>query len=72
MVAKEKKTEAELVALIMQEVRKHPDWSDVEGVAITRPTQTNWDAAFTMSGQRIAPEGAWAIARDLHAKYDLA
>jgi hypothetical protein len=72
MTAKEKKTAAELSALVMEEIRKLPELNDVTGAAITRPTNMNWDVGFTMHGPRYAPEKAWAIARDLQAKYDLA
>ena len=72
MPAKEKKSAAELSTLIMEEIRKHPEWNDVAGAGITRPTNMNWDVAFTMSGPAIAPEGAWEVARQLQAKYDLA
>jgi len=72
MAEKDKKSEAELVTLIMQEVRQHPDWDDILDVAIIRPSNMNWDIAFTMNGPLMAPEGAWAIARSLRAKYDVA
>jgi hypothetical protein len=46
-------------------------------VGITRPLQSaahhpNWDAAFTMDGQRIAPEKAFTLITELQTKYDLA
>ena len=77
MSAKEKKTVSELTALIMQEVRKYPDWNDIVNVGITRPLQSaehhpNWDAAFTMDGQRIPPEKAFRLITELQTKYDLA
>jgi hypothetical protein len=37
---KEKKTAAELEAMIMQEAHKHSDWRDIEGVAISSRTTT--------------------------------
>ena len=37
MTPKPHKTEAELTALLMAEIRKHPQCSDVQSVAITRP-----------------------------------
>jgi hypothetical protein len=61
VTAKEKKSAAELKALIMREVKQHPEWNDIVDVAITstgpaqQPHQPNWDAAFTMSGPRVAP-----------------
>jgi hypothetical protein len=74
---KEKKSASELEAKIMQEVRKHPDWSHVQGVAITRsiqeaPHRASWDAAFVTDGPAIAPAEAFQFARELAAKYDLA
>jgi hypothetical protein len=73
---KEKKSAAELKALIMRELRQHPEWHDIEDVAIASAAQPreqpNWDAAFTMSGPRSAPEGAFRFARELGAKFDLA
>jgi hypothetical protein len=72
---KEKKSAAELKALIMRELRQHPEWHDIEDVEITsaaRPReQPNWDPAFTMIGPRSAPEGAFRFARELGAKFDL-
>jgi hypothetical protein len=45
----------------MLEVRRNPEWSDILCVAITErnrqpPHQPKWDAAFTISGPRVAPE----------------
>jgi hypothetical protein len=57
MATKEKKSAAELKALIMREVKQHPEWHDIVDVAITQPArpphQPNWDAAFTMSGRDL-------------------
>jgi hypothetical protein len=76
MATKEKKSATELKALIMREVKQHPEWHDIKDVAIACPVrlphQPNWDAAFTMSGPRPAPEGAFRFARELGAKFDLA
>ena len=76
MTTREKKSAAELKALIMREVKQHPEWHDIQDVAITRPVrpphQPNWDAAFTMTGPRATPEGAFRFARELGAKFDLA
>ena len=75
-MAKEKKSAAELKALIMRELKQHPEWHDIEDVAITFPARPpdrpNWGAALTMSGPRSAPEGAFRFARELGAKFDLA
>jgi hypothetical protein len=76
MTPREKKSAVELKALIMREVRRHPEWHDILDVAITRPErlphQPNWDAAFTMTGPRATPEGAFRFAGELGAKFDLA
>jgi hypothetical protein len=77
MPDKGKKIAADLVALIMGEVRKHPEWNDIMDVEIIprvqhAPHHPNWDAAFTMDGPRVALEGAFRIARELPARFDLA
>ncbi len=74
---KETKSASELQAMIMQEVRKHPDWSHIEDVAITQKDRTvshhaNWSVGFVCDGPRTAPEAAFQFARELSAKFDLA
>jgi len=72
---KEKKSSAELKALIVPELRQHPEWHDIENVEIASSAlgeQSNWEAAFTMSGPRSVPEAAFRFARALGAKFDLA
>jgi hypothetical protein len=74
---KEKKSASELQAMIMQEVRKHPDWSYIEDVAITQSVQTaphhaNWSVGFVCDGPRTAPGEAFQFARELVSKFDLA
>jgi hypothetical protein len=74
---KEKKSAGELQTMIMQEVRKHPDWSHVLDVAITQSVQTaphhaNWSVGFTCDGPRMAPGEAFQFARELSNKFDLA
>jgi hypothetical protein len=76
MATKQKKTEAELVDLIMTEIRKRPECNHIMSVAITRPPQQashhpNWDAAFTINGNEIPPERAFMIVRELRAQFDL-
>jgi hypothetical protein len=76
MTPREKKSAVELKALILREIKRHPEWHDIQDVAITRSErlshQPNWDAAFTMIGPRATPEGAFRFARELGAKFDLA
>ncbi len=71
-----KKSADELAAMIMQEVRKRPDWSNVLDAVIlpnigADPHQPNWKAAFTMDGPRTVPVEAQQIARELSAQFDL-
>ena len=70
MVGKEKKSEAELVALLMQQLREHPECDHVISVAITTPTEKDWDAAWTVSGNEVVCPRAFTIAATLRAKFD--
>lgn len=77
MVAKEKKTEAELKALIMESVRQHPEFGNIRHVVITRPSQRNaddpnWGFQWSVSGPRLAPQQATEIAEQICRQYDLA
>jgi hypothetical protein len=75
MNAREKKTAAELEALIMQELRKHPDLSDVQSVLIgenPQPGPPNWRPEFVMVGPRNRPKKALDIATELGRKFDRA
>ncbi len=76
MTPKPHKTEAELTALLMAEIRKHPQCSDVQSVAITRPVQLaphhpNWGFAWVCDGGSLAPLAADQIARTLQNQFDL-
>jgi hypothetical protein len=60
-------TTSELGAIIMQEVRRHPDWSLVAGVVIyanaqAGPHHSNWQAGFSINGARIVPVDAQTAA----------
>jgi hypothetical protein len=58
---KEKKSAKELEALIMQEVRKHPDLNNVQGVLVERKLEqdvSNWKPVFVMNGPRNTPQKA--------------
>jgi hypothetical protein len=75
-MAKARRKAPELQEAIMVEVRRHPEWSDILGVAITErnrhtPHQPNWIAVFTMSGPRIAPERAFRLITHLQSEFDL-
>jgi hypothetical protein len=76
-MAKPRRTIPELQEAIMHEVRRHPEWNDILSVTITKRTQAvphhpNWDAAFTMHGPRVAPEGAFRPITNLQNVFDLA
>lgn len=75
MAQKEAKTRAELEALIMAEVRQHPECDNVEGVAITRPLGRPWDIAVLRDGPGIKTEcrrKLYEISTRLCNQYDLA
>lgn len=70
-----KKNSDELAAMIMQEVRKRAECSNVLGVVIVpnaagEPDHPNWKAGFTADGPNIAPEEAYLVARKLSAQFD--
>ena len=71
---KESKTRAELEALLMDELKKHPECSNVEGMAITRPVGRPWDVAVLRDGPGIRVEcrqKIYEITNRLVAQYDL-
>jgi len=72
----EAKSADELEAMIMQELRKHPDWGHVLSVSVEPSGQQaphpNWRAAFVADGERSTPGAAIQFAEILGAKYDLA
>ena len=75
--AKEKKTQDDLIALLMGELRKHPECDSVVRVTIIQPVQSaphhpNWDVAWTVGGNQILCPAALRIASELQAKFDLA
>jgi hypothetical protein len=69
------KSASELEAMIMDEVRKHPNWSHVLSVSVDPSFQEaphpNWMASFVVDGERSAG-AAIQFAEQLGAKYDLA
>jgi hypothetical protein len=73
---REAKRADELEAMIMQELRKHPDWGHVLSVSVEPSGQQaphpNWRAAFVADGERSTPGAAIQFAEILGAKYDLA
>lgn len=71
------KSAIELQTMIMQEVRKHPDWGHVLDVTVTPTPRSashlvNWNAGFTCEGPRMVPGAAMQMAHELANKYDLA
>jgi hypothetical protein len=76
MDSKPKKTTAELPALIMEEIRKHPECDKITSVGITRPflsgsLHPNWAPAWSVNGPKIAPTIAYEIAWKLQNQFDL-
>lgn len=78
MATKEKRTGVELTAIIMQEVRKHSECTDITGVAIIRPVQhaphePNWGFAWTRNyTNNLPPAMADEIVRKFQNQFDLA
>jgi hypothetical protein len=77
MAHKPTRTEHELQALIMQQVRNRPECRNIQGVAIFRTTQLaarfpNWDCAFSLNGPGAVPPPAPEIAQILRNEFDLA
>jgi hypothetical protein len=52
---REIRTEDEIRALILSEVRRNPRCSNVKGVYITRVGKSNWDFGFQFSGATHDP-----------------
>jgi hypothetical protein len=71
-MTKEKKTESELIKLLMTEVGKIPECENVISVAIIRPLGQNWDAAWKVDGNEVVCRRAFEIARELQDKFDVA
>ena len=73
--AKEKKTRADLVALLIRELRKLPECDSVARVTITQPVPSaphHWDVAWTVGSNQVLCPAALRIASELQAKFDLA
>jgi hypothetical protein len=69
------KTSAELESLIMDDLRRYPECSNVDAVAITRPVGRPWDVAVIRDGPHIRTEcrkKIWEITERLCNEYDLA
>jgi len=66
------KTRDELRAIIMAELRRSPEFDDVQDVSITRPVGFSWGAAFVRRGAEWTPPSAFIVVLDLQTKFDLA
>ena len=77
MSTKPTKTKEELVALINEWLKSHPECDRVTGVAIAHVVQIaddrhNWHAAFTMADGDAVPAIALQVVSELSAEFDLA
>jgi hypothetical protein len=73
----ETKTAAELVALVVREIREHPEYDHIAGVSVMRripqPSHpANWRVELSVSGSWHIPEGAYKIVERLQAQFNLA
>jgi hypothetical protein len=69
------KSAAELVDLIMAELRKYPQCKDAMRIGITRPVTKNWDITIIKAHGRVCPPACYKILEDtvqrLRALYQL-
>jgi len=72
MAHKERRSETELTAMLMQEFRKHPKCNHITGIAITRRAKGAWGVGFVRDGAAITCSEAFEIVADFQRKYDLA
>lgn len=72
MAQKLKKTEIELDAMIMREIRNRPECRNIQDVLIERVQQVpNWRCAWIMSDNKRRPACAVEIERKLQRQFDL-
>jgi hypothetical protein len=76
MPRKEKKTAAQLQEIVMQEVRKHHEWSYLRPASITPRVQgashhASWDASFVCDGDQLRPAETDYIITRLQDQYEL-
>jgi len=77
MTEKQTRNEAELAAIIMQELRKDPECAHIDRPVIMRqerqaPHLPNWNFAFGRKGGAVAPEQCNQIVRKIQNQFDLA
>ena len=69
------KSAAELVDIVMVELRKHTECDAVQRIAITRPVTKNWDVTILRSERRVCSPACHKIlqatVQRLRALYDL-
>ena len=75
-MAKEKRTAAHLEAMILDEIRKHPDLRIIQAVAVTPhrrklPHGPTWEAAYVTEGSSSKAGMADEILRKLQDQFDL-
>ena len=74
-MGKPKKTEAELTAMIMSELRQDARCDDAVRLAFTRPALVNWDAVAMRRGRTLCPPECRRlladIVRRLQQQFDL-
>jgi hypothetical protein len=73
----ETKTAAELVALVVREIREHPEYDHIADVSvmprIPQPLHpANWHVELSVCGSWHIPEGAYKIVERLQAQFNLA
>ena len=69
------KNAKELAAMIMAELRKHPECDAVQRIGLIRPVTKNWDVTIVKSHSRACPPACRKILEEtvqqLQALYDL-
>jgi len=69
------KSAAELVDMLMVELRKHPECNAITRIKIIRPVTRNWDVTIAQSRPRPCPPECYKIlvaaTQRLRALYDL-
>jgi hypothetical protein len=70
-MAKEVKSESELKALLMAEIRKCPECNHIDSVYITKSLPNSWDVAWVLSGPKTAGARAQEMVNDFRLKFDL-
>jgi hypothetical protein len=72
---KRNKTASELQGMIMQEIRRHQDWSHVRSVAIRSKDNAshhpNWDVQFVIVDNQLVPGEVFHLVTHLQNEYDL-